>query len=58
MAKRPNALIPQEPNDIGDHHFSIGQPRCDWKSICQKRSGRPKSMLSSTPLMMMPTSAT
>ena len=32
---------------MGDHHLNIGQPVFDWISMCQNRSGRPRSIVSS-----------
>ena len=45
----PKADRPHEPTDIGDHHLNIGRHVFDWISMCQNRSGRPRSMISRRP---------
>ena len=34
---------------MGDHHLNIGRKVSDWISMCQNRSGRPRSTIRSTP---------
>jgi len=45
----PNSSSAQAPTDMGDQYLNIGQPVFDWISMCQNRSGRPRSTISRMP---------
>ena len=56
---RPNTRIAQAPNEMGDQPLNmIAGKFSDWNSMCQNRSGRPRSMVSNAPLTIAPTAAT
>src|SRR5882762_2828348 len=57
--KSPNKSSPQAPNEIGDHPLNMMAGKfADWNSMCQKRSGRPRSIVRSAPERIAPTAAT
>src|SRR5256714_15487583 len=57
--KSPNKRIPQAPKEMGDHALNISAGSCaDWNSMCQKRSGCPRSIVRSAPERIAPTAAT
>src|SRR5260370_9197259 len=54
----PNNIRPHDPNEIGDHALNMMAGRlADWNSMCQKRSGWPRSTVRSKPLTIAPTAA-
>src|SRR5438270_8316827 len=58
-AKNPNTRMPQAPKEMGDHPLNMMAGKfADWNSMCQKRSGRPRSTVSSAPETIAPTAAT
>jgi hypothetical protein len=55
----PNTSRNHAPTDIGDHHLSIGVGnRSDMKSMCQKRSGRRRSITRIAPPITIAGNAT
>src|SRR6266566_5150947 len=54
----PNRRIAHAPNEMGDQplNMSVGK-FSDWNSMCQKRRGRPRSIVSSRPDRIAPTAA-
>src|SRR6266576_3810850 len=57
-AQTPNSRIAQEPNEIGDQPLNITLGKLsDWNSMCQKRKGLPRSMVSNAPEMTAPQKA-
>src|SRR5256714_3723091 len=58
-ANRPNKRSPQAPKEMGDHPLNMrAGTLADWNNMCQKRSGRPRSTVSSPPESSAPTAAT
>jgi hypothetical protein len=43
----------QAPIEIGEYHLIIGRSVSDWMNMCQNRSGRFRSMISSGPPRMI-----
>ena len=57
-AHNPNSMIAQAPNEIGDQPLNITFGKLsDWNSMCQKRKGLPRSMVSNAPEMTAPQKA-
>src|SRR5207248_2470780 len=57
--KSPNARMAHAPKEMGDHPLNMTAGRfADWNSMCQKRRGRPRSIVSSAPETIAPTAAT
>src|SRR5438034_6090183 len=55
----PNRRIAHAPKEMGDHPLNmIAGKFADWKSMCQKRRGRPRSIVRSKPERIAPTAAT
>ena len=55
MAHPPNSSSAHAPKEIGDHALNMTCGRfADWNNMCQKRSGRPRSSVSSRPLTTAP----
>ena len=44
--KSPNSVSPQTPRDIGEYGLKTGVPVAESTSMCQKRVGCPRSMVS------------
>src|SRR5205809_524614 len=54
----PNRRIAHAPNEMGDQPLNMRAGKfSDWNSMCQKRNGRPRSIVSSRPERMAPTAA-
>src|SRR5882762_4196826 len=54
-AHPPNNKTAHAPNEIGDQLLNIRLGKfSDWNSMCQKRSGRPRSSVKRAPEMMAP----
>src|SRR5437867_4912075 len=54
----PNRRIAHAPNEMGDHPLNMMAGKfADWNNMCQKRSGRPRSIVSSRPDKIAPTAA-
>src|SRR5438046_3960221 len=57
--KNPNTRMAQAPKEMGDHPLNMIAGSCaDWNSMCQKRSGCPRSIVRSAPERIAPTAAT
>src|SRR3989454_1457141 len=55
----PNKRIAHAPKEMGDHALNMMAGRfADWNSMCQKRSGRPRSIVRSRPERIAPPAAT
>ena len=55
----PNARTTHAPNEMGDHALNMMAGKLwDWTSMCQKRSGCPRSTVSSRPQRIAPQAAT
>src|SRR5438874_4199231 len=58
-ANSPNRRIAHAPKEMGDHPLNMIAGKCsDWNSMCQKRRGRPRSIVRSKPERIAPTAAT
>src|SRR5207245_1023676 len=58
-ANSPNKRIAQAPKEMGDHPLNMSAGTfADWNSICQNRSGRPRSIVRSAPERIAPQAAT
>src|SRR5947209_2096141 len=58
-ANSPNTRIAQAPKEMGDHPLNMSAGTfADWNSMCQNRSGRPRSIVSSAPDTIAPRAAT
>src|SRR2546425_1066345 len=58
-ANNPNKRIPQAPKEMGDHPLNMSAGTfADWNSMCQNRSGRPRSIVRSAPERIAPQAAT
>src|SRR6267378_4583020 len=54
-AHAPNSIRPQAPNEIGDQPLNIRLGKCsDWNTMCQNRSGRPRSSVNRAPEITAP----
>src|SRR2546427_7828149 len=54
---RSNSSSAHAPKEMGDHDLNMRCGRfADWNNMCQKRSGRPRSRVSSRPLTTAPRS--
>src|SRR5437763_3651994 len=57
--KSPNARMAHAAKEMGDHPLNMTAGRfADWTSMCQKRRGRPRTIVSSAPETIAPTAAT
>src|SRR5437870_11699673 len=58
-ANSPNTRIAQAPKEMGDHPLNMSAGTfADWNSMCQNRSGRPRSIVKSAPERIAPQAAT
>src|SRR5881628_1217032 len=58
-ANSPNKRIAQAPKEMGDHPLNMSAGTfADWNSMCQNRSGRPRSIVKSAPERIAPQAAT
>src|SRR5437660_9303421 len=58
-AKNPNTRSPQAPKEMGDHPLNMMAGNfADWNTMCQNRSGFPRSIVKSAPERIAPTAAT
>src|SRR2546422_2363935 len=54
-ANSPNTRIAQAPKEMGDHPLNMSAGTfADWNSMCQNRSGRPRSIVKSAPERIAP----
>src|SRR2546428_14187509 len=57
--KSPKRRIAHAPKEMGDQLLNMMAGKfADWNSMCQKRKGRPRSIVSNSPLRIAPTAAT
>src|SRR3989441_2325002 len=58
-AKTPNTSSAHAPKEMGDHPLNMmAGTFADWNSMCQNRSGRPRSIVRSAPETIAPRAAT